>query len=218
MEWICAMDQKHVLTPDIPLKALQWYTKTISVQVLDKNKFNQRYVEGIQSSKFSGHINVIFLSLVPICNDNIKNEGETGVDCGGPCKACPTCDDGIQNQGETDIDCGGPCKACPTCCDGIKNQGEIKVDCGGPCPACPTCDDNIQNQNETGVDCGGQCDTMCPFCNNDTNNWTCPACPTCWTCPACPTCDDGIQNQEETSIDCGGPCTACEGMRKTYQW
>ena len=26
----------------------------------------------------------------------------------------PTCSDGIQNQGETGIDCGGPCSACPT--------------------------------------------------------------------------------------------------------
>src|SRR5690606_34810781 len=57
-----------------------------------------------------------------------------------------TCDDGVQNQGETGVDCGGPCPACPTCDDGIQNQGETGVDCGGPCPACPTCDDGIQNQ------------------------------------------------------------------------
>ena len=50
----------------------------------------------------------------------------------------PTCSDGIQNQGETWIDCGGPCPACPpaTCSDGIQNQGETGVDCGGPCPPC----------------------------------------------------------------------------------
>ncbi|HJW31303.1 MAG TPA: GEVED domain-containing protein [Saprospiraceae bacterium] len=49
----------------------------------------------------------------PSCNDGIQNQGETGVDCGGPCIACATCSDGIQNQGETGIDCGGPCPACP---------------------------------------------------------------------------------------------------------
>lgn len=48
-----------------------------------------------------------------------------------------TCTDGIQNQGETGVDCGGPCPACPTCSDGIQNQGETGIDCGGPCPACP---------------------------------------------------------------------------------
>ena len=61
MDWIYAMDQKHVTTPDIPLKAQQWYTKTISVQVLKKSKLDQKYVEGIIPSvnKFSGYIDVI---------------------------------------------------------------------------------------------------------------------------------------------------------------
>jgi len=47
------------------------------------------------------------------CSDGIQNQGETGIDCGGPCPACATCSDGIQNQGETGIDCGGPCQPCP---------------------------------------------------------------------------------------------------------
>ena len=51
---------------------------------------------------------------MPNCNDGIQNNGETGVDCGGPnCAACETCFDGIQNNGETGIDCGGP--NCTTC-------------------------------------------------------------------------------------------------------
>jgi len=49
-----------------------------------------------------------------------------------------TCFDGIQNQGEEGIDCGGPCKPCPSCFDGIQNQGEEGVDCGGPCKPCTT--------------------------------------------------------------------------------
>ena len=48
-----------------------------------------------------------------------------------------TCFDGIQNQGETGIDCGGPCVPC-SCFDGIQNNGETGIDCGGPCPTCPT--------------------------------------------------------------------------------
>ena len=47
-----------------------------------------------------------------------------------------SCNDGAQNQGETDIDCGGPCAACANCNDKVQNQGETGVDCGGPCPAC----------------------------------------------------------------------------------
>ncbi len=97
----------------------------------------------------------------PSCSDGIQNQGEEGVDCGGPCAPCPTCNDGIQNQGETGIDCGGPCAPCVTCSDGIQNQGEEGIDCGGPCPACASCSDGIQNQGETGVDCGGPC-APCP--------------------------------------------------------
>lgn len=84
--------------------------------------------------------------ILATCSDGAQNQGEAGIDCGGPCAACATCSDGIQNQGETGIDCGGPCPACATatCSDGIQNQGETGIDCGGPCPAtCAggSCDD-----------------------------------------------------------------------------
>ncbi|MEO5906280.1 MAG: GEVED domain-containing protein [Saprospiraceae bacterium] len=55
---------------------------------------------------------IIVPSVSGTCSDGIQNQGETGIDCGGPCPACPTCNDGIQNQGETGIDCGGPCAPC----------------------------------------------------------------------------------------------------------
>lgn len=77
------------------------------------------------------------------CTDGEQNQGELGIDCGGPCDACgqvATCTDGIQNGGETGIDCGGscpnPCSTAPTCTDGVQNGTETGVDCGGTCPAC----------------------------------------------------------------------------------
>jgi hypothetical protein len=107
--------------------------------------------------------------VVPSCSDGAQNQGETGLDCGGPCAACPTCNDGLQNQGETGVDCGGPsCAACPTCNDGLQNQGESGLDCGGPCAACATCTDGIQNQGETGVDCGGPSCAACPYAHTIT--------------------------------------------------
>ena len=72
----------------------------------------------------------------PSCTDAKQNQGESGVDCGGPCIPCGTCSDGVQNQNETAVDCGGVCSVCKTCSDGIQNQGETDVDCGGPCAAC----------------------------------------------------------------------------------
>jgi hypothetical protein len=175
-------------------------------------------------------------AAAPTCNDGVQNQGETGVDCGGPCPACPpSCSDGVQNQGETGVDCGGPCPPCAgTCVDGVQNQGETGVDCGGPCPPCPTCTDGVQNQGEQGIDCGGPCPHACPTCVDGVQNQgeigvdcggPCPPCPTCTDgvqnqgeqgidcggpCPnACPTCHDGIQNQGETGVDCGGPCAPC---------
>ena len=58
----------------------------------------------------------------------------------------PSCSDGVQNQGESGIDCGGPCGACPpapTCMDGIQNQNETGIDCGGVCPECPAGDSTL---------------------------------------------------------------------------
>ncbi|APR78041.1 Hypothetical protein A7982_03388 [Minicystis rosea] len=83
----------------------------------------------------------------------------SGVCVYGVCQA-PSCEDGMKDQGESDIDCGGPCTGCaegkgckvggdcasavcfygvcqPSSCeDGVKNQGESDIDCGGPCARC----------------------------------------------------------------------------------
>jgi hypothetical protein len=102
-----------------------------------------------------GEINITSPVTVTLatCSDGIRNQGETGVDGGGPC-----CGDTECKGGET----AGTCAAdCGTCFDLIQNQGETGVDCGGPCPACGTCIDDIQNGDETDVDCGG---TICPAC------------------------------------------------------
>ncbi|MFC2162148.1 hypothetical protein ACFLRF_00570 [Candidatus Altiarchaeota archaeon] len=105
----------------------------------------------------------------PSCVDGRLNQGELGVDCGGPCRPCkgrPTCRDRIQNQGELGVDCGGPCPECSvidTCKNGVLDPDEVEVDCGGNCTACPekTCSDGIFNQDEIDVDCGG----VCPDCH-----------------------------------------------------
>ena len=68
-----------------------------------------------------------------------------------------TCEDGVKNQDESDIDCGGVCKKCR---DGLYCHNDS--DCisnycyEGICKR-PSCNDGIKNQNETDVDCGGLC-------------------------------------------------------------
>jgi len=101
-------------------------------------------------------VSMSYGTFPPICGE--FNEGEvedyTVSISGAP---SPTCSDGIQNQGESGIDCGGPCSACPpppTCSDGIQNQNETGIDCGGTCPACPEGDSTIllASYFETGWD------------------------------------------------------------------
>ncbi len=64
------------------------------------------------------------------CYDNILNNNETGVDCGGPCPPCPSCNDGIMNQGEEGIDCGGPCPKCYSVLPSIEYPSPIGTTCG----------------------------------------------------------------------------------------
>ena len=69
------------------------------------------------------------------CSDNVKNQGESSVDCGGPCGKC-----GNGNSCNTNAEClsdfcyFGTCKAPEICLDGKLSPGEADTDCGGICP------------------------------------------------------------------------------------
>jgi hypothetical protein len=79
------------------------------------------------------------------------------------------CSDQKQNQGETDVDCGGPCAPCDDgklCADKVdcKNKvcGKNNVCSNPPCQCQPpTCVDAQQNGDESDLDCGGGCPTKC---------------------------------------------------------
>ena len=102
------------------------------------------------------------------CIDNIQNQDETDIDCGG--KKCRKC--GFGKECNSNSDCksdycyNGLCKM-QSCFDGIKNQDEADIDCGGICEACRsakeiaeskgTCYDKVRNQDEESIDCGGAC-------------------------------------------------------------
>ncbi len=51
-------------------------------------------------------------------NPNTENDKyNSNCECIGTPIISATCNDGIQNQGETGVDCGGPCPACPGACN-----------------------------------------------------------------------------------------------------
>jgi len=80
-------------------------------------------------------------------------------------RAAATCFDNIQNQGETGIDCGGqcePCKTCPDSCDDFDYCTEDKCDASTnyKCdhnPIIPCCGNNICESNEDNENCAIDC-------------------------------------------------------------
>jgi|GEM_PF-5023549 len=79
------------------------------------------------------------------------------------------CSDGIRNQGETDIDCGGPCPPCEEGRGCLRNVNCLSGFCFKGICTTPTCDDGIKNQGETGIDCGGPCLPCRPICYRDSD-------------------------------------------------
>ncbi len=146
------------------------------------------------------------------CTDGIKNQTETGVDCGGPCAACvtATCTDGIKNQTETGVDCGGPCAACPS---GLAN--------GAACTAGTQCTSaNCVDGVCCNTTCGGGSATDCQACNVTGSVGTCSAAPNTVVCRAASQTCDNAENCTGSSTTCpadtfkasGTSCRASAGV------
>jgi hypothetical protein len=96
----------------------------------------------------------------PTCSDGLQDQGETGIDCGGPCSPCTAnCHDGAQNQDEKGIDCEGICPDFCACFNGVEDPWEEGLDCGGPCSLACSCTNKVHDANEAKdqADCGGDC-------------------------------------------------------------
>ncbi len=127
------------------------------------------------------------------CGDDVRNQNETGVDCGGPCPDCAT---------------GQPCGTGADCQSGVCGGGGCGQGVARCCQA-PSCNDDIQNGTESDTDCGN---AACGDCGNGDS---CTANGQC-TSNFCqqgicrqPPCADGVQNGTETDTDCGGNDTTC---------
>ncbi|MFM2152011.1 MAG: hypothetical protein RL199_446, partial [Pseudomonadota bacterium] len=178
------------------------------------------------------------------CQDQLLDNDETDVDCGGV--GCAPCADKLRCRGPGDCRSGvcspsGQC-APPTCSDGVRNGTETAVDCGGTkCGRCGvgvavpdaascasgvradlgvclagTCFDGLPNGAETGPDCGGG---YCPACADGV---ACKASTDCasgnclLTTRRCvpATSADRLRNGDETDVDCGGASGKPCGLKK----
>lgn len=145
----------------------------------------------------------------------------TAATCQGSINTCvaPGCHDGKKNQGESGIDCGGD--AATTGCEVRCTPGQgcqYNSDCDsgvcGPDKTCavPKCDDLVKNGTEMGKDCGSAaCSKVCPIGTPCTGPGDCDSgvcaldLTNVMTC-AVPTCFDAVQNGNETALNCGGDC------------
>lgn len=181
-------------------------------------------------------------TIQPTCKDNIQNQDETDIDCGG--SNCPPCEPGKKCESGVDcesLNCSNSkiCKK-PRCVDGYPNGDETDADCGGSkCDPCdyhkkcnedsdcksrvckdyicrkPTCNDDTHNGKESGVDCGSEKCGKCTSGKKCSDNEDCLS-KVCNNENRCKkhTCKDGVKNGNETDTDCGGSCKGCSPDQK----
>jgi YD repeat-containing protein len=125
--------------------------------------------------------------------------GETAVDCGGPCGSClpAHCTNGAldSGSGEAAVDCGGPCGSCPPACIGTAGGADYCLDClcaggQGDCDSNNECGSGLVCASDNGPRfgaAGGIDACVAPHCLNDQLDAA----------------------AGETDIDCGGPCGDC---------
>ncbi|HKO52278.1 MAG TPA: hypothetical protein VJV79_31435 [Polyangiaceae bacterium] len=151
------------------------------------------------------------------------NEDCTSLFCSNLVCTKPSCTDSVKNQDETGKDCGGP--TCRATTNGKCPEAEgclVHADCSsafcspGKLCAPAGCGNNAKDPNETDLDCGGDgCRATKPCAltqscviHADCASGSCQAS----KCVAA-TCQDGIKNQGETAVDCGGATCAQAGSK-----
>lgn len=129
------------------------------------------------------------------CYNNIKDQGETDVDCGGECAKCDlgqnctkrkdcasnycfegvcteaSCYDGVKNGLEAGVDCGGQsnCGGCAINASCVDDYDCVSLNCeGGSCKAASCFNDKIDGF-ESDLNCGGDCPPCSTglFCQSD---------------------------------------------------
>ena len=98
------------------------------------------------------------------CANNLKDNGETDVDCGSVCgneklctldKACTT------NADCSSKNCAGNKCVAATCTEDANCSAIPGAKCDIPNGVCISCSDGVKNGEESDIDCGGTCSTKC---------------------------------------------------------
>lgn len=157
------------------------------------------------------------------CADRLKNQDESGVDCGGSCPPCDIgsaclvnddcathscenrvcadhCLSGVREADETDVDCGGSaCEACPDDSRCLSASDCQSLVCSDHSCRPATCSDLVKNQDESDKDCGGVCSDSnpCPPSARCDTQADCES----WICSAAGKCVADIVISPDAVID-----------------
>ncbi len=208
-------DDESIYSVDIVVYFEGNVIRAISTDTSGKTEFTPvvagTYLLSATKSGYYDRSKTLFIMNCESCLDNILNQDETDIDCGG--LTCSACYDNRTCMINSDCQSGwcylGVCKT-SSCTDGIKGPGELGADCGGVCSPCESCADNTLNQDETDIDCGGTTCGPCGLGLNCSLDYDCVSGLCVWGVCSEESCFDGIRNQNETSIDCGGSCGPCD--------
>jgi hypothetical protein len=99
--------------------------------------------------------------VVPSCTDQVLDQTESDIDCGGGCDGCE-----VGKICVDDADCAsGSCKnqrcVALSCSDGERNQNEMAIDCGGICSSAA----NGYSRCPLGSECNVADDCQSGICN-----------------------------------------------------
>ncbi len=174
-----------VITKDSSNRPLNLTDKTKYVFKVDSTN-----IVGLTSKILESNGVTIDISKKPShCTNNIQDQTETDIDCGGSCQGCQedakciensdcssgfchpstkkckkeACNDGIKNGQETDIDCGSACQnKCSLEAKCIQNLDCSSGNCEfGVCKKPSPCSNNVLDSGEGDIDCGIYCPLRC---------------------------------------------------------
>jgi len=144
--------------------ALTWYVNTVVARQPASGQ------DAAESGELNDNFNVLVGSGGPSCSDGIRNQGETGVDCGGPCGSCGGTPTSTANPTSTlrpsSTVAAGVQATTISPQDGTTDEANVSSTQATASSAEPTppstspaaCSDGVRNSGEEGIDCGGPCD------------------------------------------------------------
>jgi len=182
----------------------EWITLTkasngSNFNLTDKQKYQfdvkPENLYGAIGSQMSSNGITIDATLRPAhCNNSIKDDNETDVDCGDGCTGCNITKSCLNHSDcLPELSCLNKICRATSCSDSIKNGEESDVDCGGNC----------SKKCDNGKTCNGK-DNNCVsgYCNIATGKCETPS-------GTESTCRNGKKDSGETGVDCGGTCAGC---------